>query len=177
MEESVNNARSAYKKMLAERDALKAGEADLRARMDEMKGHHQAEIEELKLKSADLVAKVEDPQATKVWLLSEGARLLAKNIHKGPEMIAAVAAVSNAMSAIGVNSGLQNGYVHALKKKTPYAEVHLLNRNAEAELNTAIAYFDSLTFTVVNDLPKLINEPLSKIKDALSFAGGESSKE
>ncbi|MFS8009030.1 hypothetical protein Hanom_Chr14g01279791 [Helianthus anomalus] len=123
--------------------------------MDEMKGHHQAEIEELKLESADLAAKVEDLQATKVWLLSEGVRLLAKNIH----------------------SGLQNGYVHALKKKTPYAEVHLLNRNAEAELNTAIACFDSLTFPVVNDLPKLINEPLSKIKDALSFVGGESSKE
>ncbi|KAM0011792.1 hypothetical protein Hdeb2414_s0013g00417051 [Helianthus debilis subsp. tardiflorus] len=155
MEESVNNARSAYKKMLAERDALKAGEADLRARMDEMKGHHQAEIEELKLECADLAVKVEDLQATKVWLPSEGVRLLAKTIH----------------------NGLQNGYVHALKKKTPYAEVHLLNRNAEAELNKAIACFDSLTFPVVNDLPKLINEPLSKIKDALSFAGGESSKE
>ncbi|MFS7923581.1 hypothetical protein Hanom_Chr03g00262361 [Helianthus anomalus] len=86
-------------------------------------------------------------------------------------MTVAVVAVNNAMSAIGVNFGLHNGYVHALKKKTPYAEVPLLIRNAEAELNTTIACFDSLTFPVVNDLPKLVNEPLSKIKDSLFFAG------
>ncbi|MFS8012758.1 hypothetical protein Hanom_Chr14g01324621 [Helianthus anomalus] len=91
-------------------------------------------------------------------------------------MNAAVAAVNNAMSAMGVNSGLQNGYVHAFKKKTPYAEVPLLNRNAEAELNTIVSCFDSLTFPVVEDLPKLVNEPLSRIKDALFFARGESMK-
>ncbi|MFS7929777.1 hypothetical protein Hanom_Chr04g00336451 [Helianthus anomalus] len=177
MEKSISNARAAYEKMMAECDALKTGEGDLKARMDEMKSHHKAEIEELKLEGADLAKKVEDLQATKAWLLSEGAQLLAKNIHKGPEMIVVVAAVNKAMSAIGVNSGLQNGYVHALKKKTPYAEVPELNRNAEAELNTTITCFDSLTFPVVNDLPKLVNAPLSKIKDALLFAGGESLKE
>ncbi|KAJ0614896.1 hypothetical protein HanIR_Chr02g0067671 [Helianthus annuus] len=143
MEEFVSNAPSAYEKMLAalwsERDAHKTGEADLKAQMDEMKGHHKAEIEELKSESADLVKKVEDLQATKAWLLLEGAQLLAKNIHKGPEMTVVVATVNNDMSAIGVNSGLQNGYIHALKKKTPYAEVPLLNQNAEAELNTTIA--------------------------------------
>ncbi|KAM0034183.1 hypothetical protein Hdeb2414_s0016g00494571 [Helianthus debilis subsp. tardiflorus] len=174
MEEAVANARAAYEKMLAERDVLKAGEADLKAQIEEMKGHHKAETEELKLEIADLEAKVEDLQATKTWLLSEGAQLLAKNIHKGPEMTAAVAAVNNAMSAMGVNSRLQNGYVHALKKKTPYAEVPLLNRNAETGLNTAVACFDSLTFPVIEDLSKLVNEPLSKIKDALFFVGGES---
>ncbi|MFS8016617.1 hypothetical protein Hanom_Chr15g01370681 [Helianthus anomalus] len=110
-------------------------------------------------------------------MLSEGAKLLAKNNHKGPEMTAVVAAVNNAMSAVGVNSGLHNGYLHALKKKTPYAEVPMLNRNAVEELNAAIACFDSLAFPVVEDLPKLINEPLSKIKDALFFASGESSRE
>ncbi|MFS7926800.1 hypothetical protein Hanom_Chr04g00301411 [Helianthus anomalus] len=172
MEEAVANAHATYEKMLAERDALIIGEADLKARIEEMKGHHKAEIQELKLESADLEAKIEDLQATKTWLLSEGAQLLAKNIHKGPEMTTTVAAVNNAMSAMGVNSGLQNGYVHALKKKTPYAEVPLLNRNAEAELNTAVACFDSLTFPVVEDLPKLFNEPLSKIKDTLFFVGG-----
>ncbi|MFS7944731.1 hypothetical protein Hanom_Chr06g00515711 [Helianthus anomalus] len=154
MEESVSNARSAYEKMLAERDALKTGEADLKARIDEMKSHHKAEIEELKLESADLAAKVEDLQATKTWLLLVDAQLLAKNIHKGLEMTVVVAV-----------------------KKTPYAKVPLLNQNVEAELNTAIACFDSLTFPVVSDLPKLMNEPLLKIKDVLSFVGGESSKE
>ncbi|KAL9998998.1 hypothetical protein Hdeb2414_s0512g00908181 [Helianthus debilis subsp. tardiflorus] len=108
-------------------------------------------------------------------MLSEGARLLAKNIHKGPEMTAAVAAVNNAMSSVGVNSGLHNGYFHALKKKTPYADVPMLNRNAAEELNVAVACFDTLKFPVVEDLPKLIHEPLSKIKDALLFASGESS--
>ncbi|KAM0022572.1 hypothetical protein Hdeb2414_s0023g00630041 [Helianthus debilis subsp. tardiflorus] len=157
-------------------DAHKTGESDLKARVDEMKGHHKAKIEELKSENVDLVKKAEDLQATKAWLLSEGAQLLAKNIHKGLEMTVVVNAVNNAMSAVGVNSGLHNGYVHALKKKTPYAEVPLLNRNAEAELNRTIACFDSLTFSVVNDLPKLVNEPLSKIKDALFFAGGESLK-
>ncbi|KAJ0576419.1 hypothetical protein HanOQP8_Chr05g0181051 [Helianthus annuus] len=196
MEESISNARSAYEKMMAgsffalfliflfksltlwsERDAIKTGEADLKARMGEMKGHHRAEIEELKLENADLSVQVEDLKATKAWLLSEGAQLLAKNVHIGPEMTAAVAAVNNAMSSIGVNSGLHQGYVHALKKITPYAEVPLLNRNAEADLNTAVACYESLTFPVVDDLPKLIHEPLSKIKDALSFAGRESSEE
>ncbi|KAM0064280.1 hypothetical protein Hdeb2414_s0003g00101061 [Helianthus debilis subsp. tardiflorus] len=110
-------------------------------------------------------------------MLSEGAKLLAKNIHKGPEMTAAVAAVNNAMSAVSVNFGLHNGYLHALKKKTPYAQVPMLNRNAVEELNAAIACFDSLIFPVVEDLPRLVNEPLSKIKDALFFASGESSKE
>ncbi|KAL9997410.1 hypothetical protein Hdeb2414_s0022g00614931 [Helianthus debilis subsp. tardiflorus] len=107
---------------------------------------------------------------------SEGAKLLAKNIHKGPEMTVVVAAVNNAMSAVGVNSGLHSGYVHALKKKTPYADVPLLNRNAE-ELNAVVACFDSLIFPVVEDLPKLVNEPLSEIKKALFFASGGSPKE
>ncbi|KAM0038088.1 hypothetical protein Hdeb2414_s0013g00410821 [Helianthus debilis subsp. tardiflorus] len=173
MEEAVSNARAAYEKMVAERDALKTGEADLKAQIEEMKGHHKAEIEELKLECTDLEAKVEDLQATKTWLLLGGAQLLAKNIHKSPEMTVAVATVNNAISAISVNFGLQNGYVHALKKKTPYAEVPLLNRNAEAELNTAVACNDSLTFLIVDDLPKLVDESLSKIKDALFFAGGE----
>ncbi|KAJ0793017.1 hypothetical protein HanOQP8_Chr01g0024921 [Helianthus annuus] len=156
-----------------QRDALKTGEADLKARIEEMKGHH----EEIKVENASLKAKVEDHQATKIWLLSEEAKLLAKNIHKGPEMTAAIAAVNNVMSAMDVNSGLQNGYIHALKKKTPYTEVPLLNRNAGEELNTTVTCFDSLTFPVIEDLPKLANEPLSKIKDALFFASGESSKE
>ncbi|KAJ0577798.1 hypothetical protein HanIR_Chr05g0240091 [Helianthus annuus] len=129
-----------------------------------------------RLAYANMMA-VDDLQVTKTWLLSEGARLLAKNIHKGPEMTVAVAAVNNAMSAVGVNSGLQNGYIHALKKKTPYAEVPLLKRNAGEELNTAVTCFDSLTFPVVEDLLKLVNEPLSKIKDALYFAGGVSPEE
>ncbi|MFS7955769.1 hypothetical protein Hanom_Chr07g00646471 [Helianthus anomalus] len=176
MKESFTNARLAYTDMMAERDALKTGEADLKAQIEEMKGHHKAEIEEIKLENADLEAKVEDLQATKTWLLSEGEILLAKNIHKCPEMTATVAAVNNAMSAVVINSGLQNGYIHALKKKTPYAEVPLLNRNAEDELNTTVACFDSLIFPVIEDLPKLVNELLSKIKDALFFAGGESLK-
>ncbi|KAF5814550.1 hypothetical protein HanRHA438_Chr03g0124461 [Helianthus annuus] len=166
MEESFTNACLAYANMMA-------GEADLKAQIEEMKGHN----EEIEVENAALKAKVEDLQATKTWLLSEGAKLLAKNIHKGPEMTAVVAAVNNEMSAVGVNSGLQHGYIHALKKKTPYAEVPLLNRNADEELNTAVACFDSLTFPVIEDLPKLVNEPLSKIKDALFFAGGESPKE
>ncbi|KAF5786931.1 hypothetical protein HanRHA438_Chr10g0459611 [Helianthus annuus] len=177
MEEPFTNARLAYANMMAERDALKTGEADLKAQIEEMKGHHKTEIEEIKMENADLEAKVEDLQATKTWLLSEGAKLLAKNIHKGPEMTAVVAAVNNAMSTVGINFGLQNGYIHALNKKTPYAEVPLLNRNAKDELNTAVACFDSLTFSVIEDLSKLVNEPLSKIKDALFFAGGESPKE
>ncbi|MFS8033375.1 hypothetical protein Hanom_Chr17g01568841 [Helianthus anomalus] len=74
-------------------------------------------------------------------------------------MTAAVAAVNNAMSAVGVNSGLHNGYLYALKKKTPYVEVPMLNRNAAEELNAAVACFDSLIFPVVEDLSKLINEP------------------
>ncbi|KAM0011148.1 hypothetical protein Hdeb2414_s0067g00768851 [Helianthus debilis subsp. tardiflorus] len=165
MEESFANARLAYANMMA-------GEADLKAQIEDMKGHE----EEIEVENAALKAKVEDFQATKTWMLLEGARLLAKNIHKGPEMTAAVAVVNNAMSAVGVNSGL-NGYLHALKKKTSYAEVSMLNRNAVEELNAAIACFDSLIFPVVKDLPKLVNELLSKNKDALSFVSGESSKE
>ncbi|KAJ0795371.1 hypothetical protein HanPI659440_Chr04g0149741 [Helianthus annuus] len=177
MEESFNNTRLAYANMMAERDLLKTGEADLKARIEELKCNHEAEIGEVKKENAALKALVDDLQATKTWLLSEGARLLAKNIHKGPEMTAAVAAVNNAMSAVGVNSGLHNGYLHALKLKTPYAAVPLLNRNAAEELNTAVACFDSLVFPVVEDLPKLINEPLSKIKEALTFASSGSSEE
>ncbi|MFS7947667.1 hypothetical protein Hanom_Chr06g00550941 [Helianthus anomalus] len=166
MEESFSNARLAYANMMA-------GEADLKAQIEEMKGHE----DEVRAENAALQAKVEDLQATKTWMFSEGAKLLAKNIHNGPEMTAAVAAVNNAMSVVGVNSGLHNGYLHALKKKTPYAEVPMLSHNAVEELNVEIACFDSLAFPVVEDLPKLINEPLSKIKDTLFFASGESSRE
>ncbi|MFS7965435.1 hypothetical protein Hanom_Chr09g00762211 [Helianthus anomalus] len=178
MEEFTSNVRTAYEKMMtfwSERDALKTGEADLKARMDEMKNHHKAEIEDLKLEIVDLTKKVEDLQATKAWLFSEGAQLLAKNVHRGPEMTAGVAAMNNAMSPIEVNFGLHQGYVHVLKKKTPFAEVPLLNRNAEADLNTAIACYESLNFPVVDDLLKLIHEPLSRIKDAIRFAGRGSS--
>ncbi|KAJ0614333.1 hypothetical protein HanIR_Chr02g0061281 [Helianthus annuus] len=142
-----------------------------------MKGHHKAEIEELKLESADLSQKIEDLRASKVWLLTGGAQLLAKNIYKGPEMTHAVAAINNAMSAIGVNSEVHDGNLHALKKKTPYREVPLINRNAETGLNTAIACFDSLSFPLVKDLPNLVNEPLSKIKEVLFFVGESSVKD
>ncbi|KAM0045868.1 hypothetical protein Hdeb2414_s0009g00309041 [Helianthus debilis subsp. tardiflorus] len=141
-----------------------------------MKCNHEAEVEGIKKENATLKASVDDLHATKTWLLSEGARLLAKNIHKGREMTAVVAAVNNAMSAVGANSGLPNGYLHALKLKTPYSEVPLLNRNAAEELNTAVACFDSLTFPVVEDLPKLADAPLFKIKEALSFASSGSSE-
>ncbi|MFS8004116.1 hypothetical protein Hanom_Chr13g01221911 [Helianthus anomalus] len=84
--------------------------------------------------------------------------------------------MNNAMSAVGVNSGLHNGYLHALKLKTPYSEVSLLNRSAAEELNTAVACFDSLIFPVVEDLSLLVNEPLFKIKEALTFASSGSSE-
>ncbi|KAJ0435932.1 hypothetical protein HanIR_Chr17g0898881 [Helianthus annuus] len=159
MEESLTNARLAYESMMT-------GEADL-------KDH----IEEVEAENAALKAKVNDLQETKVWMLSEGAQLLAKNVHKGKEMTAAVAGVNNAMSAVGMNSGLHAGYVHALQKKTPYKEVPLLNRNASEELKTAIACFDTLKFPVVEDLPKLIDAPLFEIKKALQFANDGSSEE
>ncbi|MFS7991163.1 hypothetical protein Hanom_Chr12g01067601 [Helianthus anomalus] len=173
MEASFENARIAYANMMAERDVHKSGEADLKAQIEEMKGHE----EEIEAENASLKTKVEELQATKNWMLLEGARLLAKNIHKGPEMTAAVTAINNAMSAMGVNFGLHSGYVHALKKKTPYAEVPLLNRNAREELDAAVACFDSLVFPVVEDLSKLVNEPLSEIKKVLSFASGDLPKE
>ncbi|MFS8009763.1 hypothetical protein Hanom_Chr14g01289201 [Helianthus anomalus] len=176
MEASFENARIAYANMMAERDVLKTGEADLKAQIEEMKCTYEAEVGEIKRENAALKASVEDLQATKAWLLSDGARLLAKNIHKGREMTAVVAAVNNAMSAVGVNFGLHNGYLHALKLKTPYAEVPLLNRNAAEELNAAVACFDSLVFPVIEDLPKLVNEPLFKIKEALTFANSRSSE-
>ncbi|KAJ0776930.1 hypothetical protein HanLR1_Chr02g0051371 [Helianthus annuus] len=173
MEASFENARIAYANMMAERDVFKSGEADLKAQIEEMKVHK----EEIEAENVSLKAKVEELQETKTWMLLEGAKLLAKNIHKGPEMTAAVAAINNAMSAVGVNSGLHSGYVHALKKKTPYADVPLLNRNAKEELDAAIACFDSLAFLVVEDLTKLFNKPISEIKKALFFASGGSSKE
>ncbi|KAM0071354.1 hypothetical protein Hdeb2414_s0001g00024101 [Helianthus debilis subsp. tardiflorus] len=117
MEESLTQARAAYERML--------------------RRWYQ---------ETDLGKKMEELRAIEVWLLTEGAQLLAKHIHKGPKMIQAVAMVNNAMSAIGVNTGVHGGYLHTLKKKTPYGEVPLPNRNAEAELNTAIADFDTLTF-------------------------------
>ncbi|KAM0005729.1 hypothetical protein Hdeb2414_s0022g00616351 [Helianthus debilis subsp. tardiflorus] len=109
MEESLNNARLAYESMMA------GAEADLKDR-----------IEEMEMENASLRTKVDDLRETKAWMLSEGAQLLAKNIHKGREMTAAVAGVNNAMSAVGINSGLHAGYVHALQKKTPHKEVPLL---------------------------------------------------
>ncbi|KAF5784297.1 hypothetical protein HanXRQr2_Chr11g0517861 [Helianthus annuus] len=92
-------------------------------------------------------------------------------------MTAAVVGVNNAMSAVGINSGLHAGYVHALQKKIPYKEVPLLNRNATEELKTAIACFDTLKFPVIEDLPKLGDAPLSEIKKALRFANDDSPNE
>ncbi|XP_022004391.1 uncharacterized protein LOC110901949 [Helianthus annuus] len=166
MEESLNKARLAYESMMAEHDALKSGEADLKD-----------QVEEMKAENASLRAKVDSLCETKVWMLSEGAQLLAKNIHKGKEMTAAVAGVNNAMSAVGINSGLHAGYVHALQKKTPFKEVPLLNRNATEELKPAIACFDTLKFPVIEDLPKLGDAPLSEIKKVLRFANADSTDE
>ncbi|XP_035840438.1 uncharacterized protein LOC118487581 [Helianthus annuus] len=166
MEESLSGARLAYESMMAERDALKTGEADLKGRLEEMEGEN-----------ASLKTEVTDLRETKVWMLTEGAQLLAKNIHKGKEMTAAVAGVNNAMSAVGINSGLHSGYVHALQKKTPFKEIPLLNRNATEELKVAVACFDTLKFPVIEDLPKLSDAPLPEIKKALRFASDDSSDE
>ncbi|KAJ0747680.1 hypothetical protein HanOQP8_Chr05g0192361 [Helianthus annuus] len=92
-----------------EYDRMIAGEADLKARMEEMKKNHEAEIGDLKLESAELSRKVVELRLTKIWLLTEGAQLLAKHIHKGPEMTQAVVAFNNAMSAVGVNTGVHGG--------------------------------------------------------------------
>ncbi|KAJ0804436.1 hypothetical protein HanPI659440_Chr02g0038021 [Helianthus annuus] len=135
--------------------------------MEAMKKDHEAEVEDLKLENVDLNKRVEELRATKFWLLTEGAQLRSKHIHKGPEMTQAIAAVNNAMSTVGVNVGVHGGYVHALKKKTPYGEVPLLNRNAEAELNTAVACFYTLSFPLINNLLSLIDEPLPRIHEAL----------
>ncbi|MFS7929641.1 hypothetical protein Hanom_Chr04g00334971 [Helianthus anomalus] len=170
MEASFENAQVAHANMVAERDALKSEGADLKMQVEEMKGREK----EMEAEKASLKTKVEELQATKIWILSEGAGLLAKNIHKGPEMTAAVAAVNIVMSAVGINSGLHNRYVHALKKKTPFKDVPMLNRNAAEDLNAAVSCFDTLKFLVVEDLPKLINAPLAEIKKALFFAGGGS---
>ncbi|KAJ0586851.1 hypothetical protein HanIR_Chr04g0156481 [Helianthus annuus] len=166
MEESLNGARLAYESMMAERDALKTREADLKSRLAEMEGEN-----------ASLKTEVNDLRETKVWMLTEGAQLLAKNIHKGKEMTAAVAGVNNAMSAVGINSGLHSGYVHALQKKTPFKEIPLLNRNATEELKVAVACFDTLKFPVIEDLPKLSDAPLPEIKKALRFASDDSTDE
>ncbi|KAJ0802442.1 hypothetical protein HanPI659440_Chr03g0129021 [Helianthus annuus] len=166
MEESLSGARLSYESMMAERDALKTREADLKGRLEEMEGEN-----------ASLKTEVTDLRETKVWMLTEGAQLLAKNIHKGKEMTAAVAGVNNAMSAVGINSGLHSGYVHALQKKTPFKEIPLLNRNATEELKVAVACFDTLKFPVIEDLPKLSDAPLPEIKKALRFASDDSSDE
>ncbi|MFS7899653.1 hypothetical protein Hanom_Chr00s071259g01788921 [Helianthus anomalus] len=60
MEESFTNARLAYANMMAERDALKTGEAYLKAQIEDMKRHE----EEIEVENAALKAKVEDLQAT-----------------------------------------------------------------------------------------------------------------
>ncbi|MFS8033376.1 hypothetical protein Hanom_Chr17g01568851 [Helianthus anomalus] len=73
MEESFHNARLAYANMMAERDVLKTGEADLKAQIQEMKGNHEAEVAEIKKENAVLKTSVDDLQVTKTWLLSEGA--------------------------------------------------------------------------------------------------------
>ncbi|KAM0064707.1 hypothetical protein Hdeb2414_s0003g00106241 [Helianthus debilis subsp. tardiflorus] len=66
MEESFNNARQAYANMMA-------GEADLKAQIEEMKCNHEVEVGEIKKENAALKASVDDLQMTKAWLLSEGA--------------------------------------------------------------------------------------------------------
>ncbi|KAJ0433523.1 hypothetical protein HanRHA438_Chr17g0813271 [Helianthus annuus] len=117
------------------------------AKMEESFNNARLAYANMMAENAVLKASVDDLQVMKTWLLSEGARLLTKHIHKGPEMTAAVAALNNAMSVVGVKSGLHNSYFHALKKKTPYAEVPMLNRNAGEELNAAVTCFDSLIFS------------------------------
>ncbi|MFS7956776.1 hypothetical protein Hanom_Chr07g00658481 [Helianthus anomalus] len=60
MEESFNNARLAYANMMAERDVLKTGEADLKTQIEEMKCSYEAEIGEIKKEKAALKASVDD---------------------------------------------------------------------------------------------------------------------
>ncbi|KAJ0618312.1 hypothetical protein HanPSC8_Chr02g0057651 [Helianthus annuus] len=107
MEESLVQACNTYDRMIAgpvpysiflaslfvffltcftERDLHKSGEGNLKARMEVMEKNHGAEVKDLKLENADLNNKVEELRVTKVWLLTEGAQLLAKHVHKRSEM-------------------------------------------------------------------------------------------
>ncbi|MFS8031461.1 hypothetical protein Hanom_Chr17g01546191 [Helianthus anomalus] len=73
------------------------------------------------------------------------------------------------MSTVGVNIGVHESYVHALKKKTPYGEVSLLNRDAYAQLDATVSNFDFLRFPLVDDLAALVNEPLPRIQKSIGF--------
>ncbi|KAJ0771655.1 hypothetical protein HanPI659440_Chr07g0271561 [Helianthus annuus] len=176
MEESLSQARDAYERMAKVKDFHKSGEADLKAKIQAMEKRHGTELEDLKLEIVDFSKRVEELQAIKACFLTESTSCLAKYglakyVHKGPEMTQAVAAVNNAMSALGVNTRVHGGYVHALKRKTPYGEVPLLNKDAEAQLDldAAVSNFDSLWFPLVDNLAALVNEPLPQIQEDLGF--------
>ncbi|MFS7924755.1 hypothetical protein Hanom_Chr03g00276401 [Helianthus anomalus] len=111
-EESLTQLRSAYDRMLK-------GEADLKAKMEVMEKDHRAEVKDLKLEIVDLNKRMDELRSTKVWLLTESAQLLAKHVHKGPEMTQDVATLNNAMSAVELNVGVHGGVRTRFKEENP----------------------------------------------------------
>ncbi|MFS7904578.1 hypothetical protein Hanom_Chr01g00037771 [Helianthus anomalus] len=139
LEESLNNAQRAYEKMMKGVCAKQeAGEAKFKLDLENLEKRHDEEISQVKLENNDLRKSVEELASAKTWFLSEGARQLARYVHKCSEMEKDVADVNNAISAVGLNVGVKGGYVNALHKKTPFGDVLLLTKDADQQSNQAI---------------------------------------
>ncbi|KAJ0791723.1 hypothetical protein HanOQP8_Chr01g0009051 [Helianthus annuus] len=146
------------------------GEAKFKLDLENLEKRHDEEISQVKLENNDLRKSVEELASAKTRFLSEGAWHLARYVHKCSEMEKDVAAMNNAISAVGLNVGVNGGYVHALYKKTPFGDVPLLTKDANQQSNQAIQEFDNLSFPFIESLVALVEELIPRIQKLLTSA-------
>ncbi|KAJ0808871.1 hypothetical protein HanPI659440_Chr01g0008211 [Helianthus annuus] len=146
------------------------GEVKFKLDLENLEKRHDEEISQVKLENNDLRKSVEELASAKTWFLSEGARHLARYVHKCSEMEKDVAPMNNDISAVGLNVGVKGGYIHALHKKTPFADVPLLTKDANQQSNQAIQEFDNLSFPFIESLVALVEELIPRIQELLTSA-------
>ncbi|KAJ0493408.1 hypothetical protein HanRHA438_Chr12g0554741 [Helianthus annuus] len=112
----------------------------------------------------ELYSLVSELMLTKQWFLTDGVAWVVKLVHQSPELEKVVADLVNSVNAVGVNDGIKQGFQAARDSAWTVEEVFGYDKGAKDTLDAAIKPFDNFHISVLDKVSKLVNEPLSVIK-------------
>ncbi|KAF5790057.1 hypothetical protein HanXRQr2_Chr09g0378551 [Helianthus annuus] len=163
---------SSYDQLLADHLRLVNDKAELERARDRAVESHQSVVADMKdmLSRYDseiikLYSLVSELLLTKQWFLTKELAWVVKLVHKSPELEKVVANLANGVNIVGVNDGIKQGFQAAKSSAKTVNEILGYDESAKEALDAAIKAFDNFHISVLDKVTKLVNEPLSVIKE------------
>ncbi|KAJ0525328.1 hypothetical protein HanHA300_Chr09g0310731 [Helianthus annuus] len=163
---------SSYDQLLADHLRLVNDKAELERARDRAVESHQSVVADMKdmLSRYDseiikLYSLVSELLLTKQWFLTKELAWVVKLVHKSPELEKVVANLANGVNVVGVNDGIKQGFQAAKSSAKTVNEILGYDESAKEALDAAIKAFDNFHISVLDKVTKLVNEPLSVIKE------------